>query len=162
MKIILLSTLLSSQVALAWNEIHCNRDSITVVFTKRSRYYSDVSIKLTDPEIIALAGAREVAGHAYGSYRDPDMLDHAFFRLNSTVTDGSELQKIIYLRLGARSGANLVQGTLSVFREGKTECLRYEEYCSCCYYGDCSPKCLDERSIPAVTFLEKTMTCEVF
>ncbi len=159
MKFIILAILLSNQAAYAWKEIHCDGKNITVKLIKKTKYYMEAKIKLVDPTLIALAGGDEIEGLAYASYLNPDGFEHAIFRVSPPGGNPDVLKNVVQLR--NKSGrTNVYQADLTISREGKTECLQYEENCSCCYYNDCSPQCLKERVIPWITYLGKEVTCE--
>lgn len=155
MKFLVIMSLFLIRQAYAWQEVRCYNGQVVITAMKKNQYHIDAKIRFQDPVLAQIAGANEISGYAYNAYGG-DSFDHAIFRFELNPKDPKGLMKVIYLGVN-----NSSLGDLSIYKEGKTECLRYEENCACCYYGDCSPVCLEERVIPAVHYLNQKITCEI-
>lgn len=126
--------------------IECNNGKIIVVRgIKHSGGYQEASIQVMDPDLknfLLTQGplAGNIWANGYGT---------------STAIFNDKSDVFVHIQFLSN-----FEAIVSVNKQGRNECLRWQETCDCCYYGDCSPTCLEEVNTPGVMYIKKTVTCE--
>lgn len=129
---------------------------------KPNKFYQEANFDTNDVE---LKKFMNVNNHIDGIIWDRD--DHingksftAIFDLKHSNSNSKELKDYIHISSESYSPNKEFKAKITIAREGKSECIEWEQYCTCCYYGDCGPTCLKSIEIPGFTYVEKEILCE--